>query len=352
MKKKIIIRCDGAAISKIGTGHVVRAISLAKVLIKQKICLSEEIIFVTQRQGLFKIGYNLIKDAGFYIEPNKKNNLKWNSVSEASFLSNLHADILILDRLSTSHKFMLTLKKKFKYLVSFDDTGLGSRVADVVINGILHKLPKRDSLYQGYKYLFLNNINHKKKKISKKVKNVVVSFGGHDERNLLGFYLDILRKNELFDNKKFKIDLLVGNKDDVNLRYWKKQIKFLNKHKKINISLFVRTENYFKILLKADIAILSGGLTIFNAIYGGVPSIAIPQYQHQLKTLKKLKSYKAIKMGSENIILNEKKFLYETNLLINSYNERLKLSNNAKNLIDGKGSKRVVKIIKSLLKKL
>ena len=114
----------------------------------------------------------------------------------------------------------------------------------------------------------------------------------------------------------------------------------------------MRTENYFKILLKADIAILSGGLTIFNAIYGGVPSIAIPQYQHQLKTLKKLKSYKAIKMGSENIILNEKKFLYETNLLINSYNERLKLSNNAKNLIDGKGSKRVVKIIKSLLKKL
>jgi spore coat polysaccharide biosynthesis predicted glycosyltransferase SpsG len=222
MKKKIIIRCDGAAISKIGTGHVVRAIALAKVLIKQKICLSEEIIFVTQRQGLFKIGYNLIKDAGFYIEPNKKNNLKWNSVSEASFLSNLHADILILDRLSTSHKFMLTLKKKFKYLVSFDDTGSGSRVADVVINGILHKLPKRDSLYQGYKYLFLNNINHKKKKISKKVKNVAVSFGGHDERNLLGFYLDILRKNKLFDNKKFKIDLLVGNKDDVNLRYWKK----------------------------------------------------------------------------------------------------------------------------------
>jgi len=42
---KIIIRCDGASLPEIGTGHVSRMVFLAKSLIQNNLCDLEEIFF-------------------------------------------------------------------------------------------------------------------------------------------------------------------------------------------------------------------------------------------------------------------------------------------------------------------
>ena len=174
-------------------------------------------------------------------------------------------------------------------------------------------------------------------------------FGGHDELNLTGFFLDTIIEKNIFENNKFKIEILVSNDKDKHFRLWKKKISFLVNFKNLDINLYVRSPDFYKKLNKADIAIVAGGLTVFEAINAGAAPIGLPQYSHQLNTLKKLRNYGAVKISGETMLLNKKNFLLEINKLINSYNERLKIIQKGQNLIDGKGSRRVIKIISSLI---
>ncbi len=112
------------------------------MLVKKNL-FTKEISFVS-RQLVFRLGYDLIKKAGYAIEKIDDKYLNWNSKSEATALSKIQTDILILDRLSTTYDFMSSLKIKFKTIVTFDDIGSGTKIADVVINGIFHDLaPKK-----------------------------------------------------------------------------------------------------------------------------------------------------------------------------------------------------------------
>lgn len=113
-KKKITFRCDGAALPEIGTGHVRRDIVIANMLVKKKVCLSKEISFVTRRLGPFKLGFDLVKKAGYYVESIEDKHLQWNSKKEADSISKLKSDIIVLDRLSTTGNWMSHLKGKFK----------------------------------------------------------------------------------------------------------------------------------------------------------------------------------------------------------------------------------------------
>ena len=138
-----------------------------------------------------------MKKAGYFVEMIEDKYLEWNSKQEASSLSKVKTDILILDRLSTTKNCMSHLVRKFKSLVSMDDIGSGAKIADVVINGIFHDLSPKKNRYIGYKYLFLKNTDLSlKKKINKRVNNIVVSFGGYDKRNIIKFFLNsLLNKN-------------------------------------------------------------------------------------------------------------------------------------------------------------
>ncbi len=347
-KIKITFRCDGATLAEIGTGHVRRNIAIAEMLVKKKICLQKEISFVTRRSGFFRLGYDLINKAGYTIEKIDDRYLNWNSKSEATALSKIQTDILIFDRLSTTYDFMSSLKIKFKTLVTFDDIGTGTQIADVVINGIFHNLAPKKNRYIGYKYLFLKDTIFSKKKINKNVKNIAVSFGGYDKRNITKFFLNCLLHKKCVFNKKLNIQLIVGKENIKVINLWKKLIKRIELRQKIKINLASFPPNYFKKLMKADFAIVSGGLTVFDCICRGIPVIGLPQYQHQLKTLTNLKNKNVIKLGSKEMSLNKKNFINSFNRMMSSYKDRNLLSKNSLNLIDKKGSERVINILRSL----
>ena len=349
MKKKITFRCDGATLAQIGTGHVRRDIAIAEMLVKKKICLQKEISFVTRRLDSFSLGYDLIKKAGYVLEKIDDKYLNWNSKSEVTALSKIQTDILILDRLSTTHNFMSSLKTKFKSVVSFDDIGSGAKIADIVINAIFHDLAQKKNRFIGYKYLFLKNNDFlQKKRISKNVKNIAVSFGGYDKRNITKFFLNcLLHKNCLF-NKQMNIQLIAGKENIKVTDLWKKLIKRVELKQKIKINLALFPSDYFKKLVQADFAIVSGGLTVFDCIARGIPVIGLPQYQHQLKTLTNLKNKNVIKLGSKEMSLNKKNFINLFNRMMSSFEDRNFLSKNSINLIDKKGSERVINILSSL----
>jgi spore coat polysaccharide biosynthesis predicted glycosyltransferase SpsG len=141
---------------------------------------------------------------------------------------------------------------------------------------------------------------------------------------------------------------MAGKENIKVIDLWKKLIKKVELKQKIKINLALFPPDYFKKLAQADFAIVSGGLTVFDCIARGIPVIGLPQYQHQLKTLINLKNKNVIKLGSKKMSLNKKNFINLFNRMISSFEDRDFLSKNSINLIDKKGSERVINILSSL----
>lgn len=346
MNYKILFRCDGASLPEVGTGHVMRDISIAKRLIDDKCIKENQIGFVSRKNGPFKRGFDLLKSAGMNILDIPDSQLEWNSIAEASVILSQNVKLVIIDRLSTSEVWMRKLKSGKTKIISFDDTGAGAIYTDILINGILHDFIEQEARYVGYEYLYLNGLNIGDNRIIRdKITNIVVTFGGYDSRDLSGFFLDSLGSSERILGSSVSIELLVSNESDQVLIKWRNKIDQLMASNICNINMFVRPSNFYERIKNADFAVVSGGLTVFQALAMGVPVIGLPQYEHQNKTLQNLNQKGALILGSDNMELDHSLFFKRFLNLFNSSSLRLKQSETGKNLIDGLGNNRVIKII-------
>tara|TARA_B100000963_G_scaffold17140_1_gene13116 strand:- start:33930 stop:34991 length:1062 start_codon:yes stop_codon:yes gene_type:complete len=346
--KKLVFRSDGASLPEIGTGHIMRNIAIADSFISRKICKHSEISFISKSKGPFSIGSDLVKKSGYKLETVDDKLLNWNSSEEARVIIEINPNLLVIDRLSTKSEWMIELKRYIKNVVSMDDVGNGAFYADAVINAILHDIPSGKARYIGYEYMFLKASKAPfKTKVPVNAHRIVASFGGYDSRNLMGFFLDTLEKYDALVDKNTIIELLVGSENIKKINSWKNQAKKISLKYNNDIRLEVRPSNFFQILANADLAILSGGLTIFDAVSFGIPAIGLPQYNHQLQTIKNLTKKMAIKSGSNEMILDESYFLRAFNETISSNKIRGSLKKRGRNLIDRKGSKRVIDILSS-----
>ena len=337
---KILFRCDGGTAPEIGSGHIYRCLSLAKNLVSKNIIKKKEVIFLTRNDQGYTFGKKILKDSGFrhkliYIG-------KFNSQLESEYISKFSPKLVILDRLKTTISFVNKLKKKSK-IITFDDYGLGKNGCNLAINAIFSDVPKSKNLVRGYRYLILNIKKIKENRSFSKIKNVFVSFGGHDKRNFFRFFLNSL---DFFD-KKIKFNIVINRfsynkiKKELNEKYKKKFYK--------NISLFVSPRNYNDIFLKCDLAICSGGLTLFEACALGVPTIALPQNKHQYENIKKLLKKKSVMLGTKVFKKDRNYFNLVLRKVVQDKKLRKKLSYNSKKLIDLKGLIRITNIIKNYL---
>ena len=351
MLKKIVFRCDGAALPEVGTGHIVRDIEIANALVAKGLCSAGEISFVARVEGPFFVGCRLIKEAGFRIEAVKDDSLNWNSDEESRALINIAPTILIIDRLSTDFEWMASLVKNICSVVAIDDVGGGALLANVLINGILHDIPSARYRYVGYDYLFLKNADFPKKiKVPKESCRIVASFGGYDHRDLMGFFLDTLLEDDMLEKNLGSIELLVGPEDNKTIDRWKGKSKKISLKYAIEVDLVINAPDFLARVSEADIAVLSGGLTIFDAVSLGVPSLGLPQYEHQLNTLHTLQVSNAVRIGSKGMVLDQVFFSQSFARMILSQEERTLLKNVGPSVIDRKGSLRIVDIFSALLK--
>ena len=97
---KVLFCCDGGMIPEIGTGHIIRDLEIANSLVAKSICNKNQIAFATRCSNKFRFGYEKVLNSGYKHYPigDFKNSPEWNTHEEANIISDIGAEVLILDR--------------------------------------------------------------------------------------------------------------------------------------------------------------------------------------------------------------------------------------------------------------
>ncbi len=337
---KLLFRCDVGKKNEIGTGHLIRSLTLAEQLSKNPKIKKKNIIFLTNYSNDFSFIKNLVNENQYTLKFINLKKAGPNSLQEFEIIKKINPQLIIFDRIKTNKNLILKLKKNNIITVLLDDIGSGINYADLAICPIFFHRDLKKGIYRGFKYMIFSDIKYKNKYLKKKVSKISVIFGGFDKRNLFYFFLKNFHKidynchvNLVFGMQKKKI-----NKNILNI---------ISEYK--NISTHFRPKNYSEILNSSDLGIVSGGLTLIEFLSIGVPTIALPQYKHQLQTIKKLQSYNCTILGSEEYRLNSSYFLQTFLKAINDYNLRKNLSKNGKRIIDNNGKNRVSELISKMI---
>ena len=108
-------------------------------------------------------------------------------------------------------------------------------------------------------------------------------------------------------------------------------------------------KNFYELLTKGDIALVAGGITMFEVAAMGIPSIAIPQHIHQIENINSLKKKKITCSINSGMKFCRNKLENKINNLINDYKQRKLMNRKGIDYIDGKGLYRTLQIFKKVL---
>ena len=333
---KIIFRCDAS--SDIGLGHLTGCLAVAKEL-----QYKYQIIFAVVKD----ITNLFIRDNNFVIFLKEKDELEEVFLERIKFV--LKPDIIVLDK---KYPYSIDCLKEFKQsnirTVMLDNICPGLSECNEIIfpnahldKNILKKYlsPARiNQVKTGPKYIILRNeILELKNKINHNLyypPNIIITTGGADPEGILLKLIPWLKEMKL----KANILIIIGQ-----------AFKYKDELKKIIINL----PDNFKVLpysleefIKADIAICTFGVSIYEMIYLQIPTICISHSRENAKSAKILKEkYKAIEDLGYFKDINKQSVDNAITKLLTDREFYRNIVKECNNLIDGKGTFRVGKLI-------
>ena len=327
MDQRILFRCDGGRVPEIGTGHVRRCLLLADYLQRQRGAI---VNFLTRD---YSHGVELVRAAGFHPETFP---IDGDELAALEHTLNLfRPDVCVFDRLETTEPLLLLCRQYNAVVVCLDDLGAGLEHADIVINAILEQ---PSVYYQGPNYVVLPerpSIIWPRSSTEEGI-SLLLSFGGYDYSGLTKRVLDIVR-----DVPNIRRVVVVTA-----------DAEFLERHhssaegdRGCDIEVLCDVSNFTEIMSQADVAIISGGLTLFEAMRCGVPSLVVAQYEHQLQTARRYESLGATTCIGLPIDGFEDRLREALARLIAEPELREHISISGGRLVDGKGLQRVADLI-------
>ncbi len=211
----------------------------------------------------------------------------------------------------------------------------------VVLNGSIYAYeldyPKKEGVryFLGPKYVPLRSAFWKvgRKRIRKRPKRILITFGGDDLRNMTPKVLSLLKEN--FIGLEF---LVVVGKGFNN-----RELILSMADARTKIFEGLTAEGMRDLMLYADMAISAGGQTTYELARVGTPAVLVAVAENQLLNCKGWeKAGFAIYAGWwEEGKLFEKILTYTERLV--DFELRNAMSKKGKKLVDGQGAKRVVK---------
>lgn len=298
----IIIRTDASV--EIGTGHVMRCLTLAKQLKRH----GANMTFVCRELEGNSISYLQSENMDVLVLPGIQkngNDLDWikeNMLLDAdetfSLLieKNMTVDILVVDHYALDKQWEEKLRGIANHILVIDDLANRSHDCDFLLDqnyylNMEHRynglVPEWCALMLGPDYVLLRDefieAAKKTRERTSKVENLLVFFGGTDPTGETIKALTALKELDVtFKN----IDVIVGLSNPK-----KKQIQQLCKEVH-NTRYHCQVNNMAELMMKADLAIGAGGATTWERCILGLPSLSVIVAENQRELTKTLSAKK------------------------------------------------------------
>lgn len=342
----VAIRADGG--QSIGMGHIMRCLSLANEF-RSNGCI---VYFISKyEEGIKKIisdhfeviPLSCTKSSlvnGFYYGDETE------LVNEAKdiieIIKTYNIDLLFIDSYNVSEDYLMSIKSNVKKLAYIDDINKFIYPADILINGNISaeymnykKYCKDEIMLLGSKYNFIRNEfkDLPERKIKKEVEEVMITTGGSDPHNMTIKLLDIFCNDDVLKSLTYNVVIGSGFINNKEIR------EFANQYE--NIVIYENPNKISEIMLKSDIAISSGGSTLYELCACGIPTLAFIYADNQKFIVEEMTKLEYIKnigwydsLGKSYVISNVKDLIF-------NYKKRLEMFDLGKKLVDGKGTKRI-----------
>lgn len=268
-KKKILYKVEGSG--KIGMGHVFRSFFLT-----QKLKKKYDVIIFTENQT---------KSEEFF----KKKNFKLISYKKKDqfkvfkeIILNLKIDKFINDSIFFDKKIYKFLKATNYKCFFLDTKSIKATDNFYCINTFIETKQKHINYYNGLKYVITDpSLKFRNNNIPNKDVKLLLHFGGTDNRKLNLKIIDILPE---IKNLK-KVSVILGPA----LNYKRTKIYEKIKKVKFNVKIYNYPKKLNHIYNSSNLAITTGGNTLFNFCSMNLKNISISANNLEIKNCEKMK---------------------------------------------------------------
>lgn len=359
---KIVFRCDASL--QMGTGHVMRCLTLAGALAEQGaechfICRDHigNLIEKIQQSGfqVYKISSSKNDDLKSNVLPSAQNQLfhsGWLGSTQQQdaqdclpILERLQPDWLVVDHYALDKTWQQALKSYFKKLMVIDDLGDREHLADLLLDqnygSTVEKykglVPESCKVLAGTNFALLRpefalwreySLNRRKNNAS--ISNILVTLGGADPDNYTVKILQQLAGVEL--HPQVEIIVVMGSTAP-----HLKSVQHQAADMPVKTTVKANVTNMAELMSNADLAIGAAGATTWERCCLGLPTIQLVIAENQRQIAEDL--------ASDNIIKLLKN-IHDLNCLMANV-EKWILSTvvHAQSVADGLGAERVSKYL-------
>jgi len=335
----IVSRTDASV--NIGTGHVVRCLTLADEIRQE----GPDISFICCEGPGNLISY--IENRGYKVHrlPGEID-IETDRRLTKEILSKyeIKPDWLIIDHYGIDISYEFSLRENVKMIMVIDDLANREHDCDLLLD---QNYSKNDNRYNGLvpenciqllgpEYALLRPQFQRERGNLKKrdsgINRILIFMGGADSKNITS---KALRAIHTLSRSDIVIDVVIGN-----LNPHHDEIKILTS-KMLNTSCHHNVENMAELILTADLCIGAGGTTTWERCCVGLPTITIILAENQKDISESLdKEGAIINLGwYYNVTENNIKEIIEG--LIDNPQKMVSMSDKSRRLVDGKGVNRV-----------
>jgi len=294
----VCIRTDSSL--EIGTGHVMRCLTLAEYLHDQGV----EVVFICRKlpgcivdfieaKGL-RVCLLLQRDAGPIDEPHHSEHEKWLVVgkeTDAADTGRILAagerfpDWLVVDHYALDSQWERSMRPYVGHIMVIDDLADRSHDCDLLLDQNFYEnardryrnlVPSHCRMLLGPEYGLLRpEFNELRQRMTERdgtVSRILVFFGGSDVTNETAKALEAVSALQRPD---IAVDVVIGSSNP-----HKAQIESAA-HRLANVRLHYQTQNMAELMAQADLAIGAGGTTTWERCCLGLPTLAIVVAENQ-----------------------------------------------------------------------
>jgi spore coat polysaccharide biosynthesis predicted glycosyltransferase SpsG len=258
----------------------------------------------------------------------------------------LGARWIVLDGPQFDGSYQFTLRQKGPRLLVFDDDGrVGYYSADLVVNPNLHAKAAYYSdrepwtrVLLGTPYVPLRNefLAHKGKatNVPDVAHRILVTLGGSDIRN---HTLRVLRSLDRIQGTSLELTVVVGPS---NLHA--DSIKAYAKRARHEVKVVQNAMRMSRYMAGSDLAVSSGGITVWELAFMGVPTIVGATSSVEEKLVEGLRARGLFRVLGRFTETSEKYLRNNVQALILNKEERKQMKKLGPKVVDGHGTKRIL----------